>query len=156
LNLAPLPLADGQLPGDGPVAFSSDGQLAAAGFEEVRLWDAHGRPRRLATEGGVTGVAFSPDAHRLAAASDDGTARWWELPAGAVHALAHKGDGSRDLRFSSDGTRLLATRGETVRVWVLPGPDPRKLRGASDEVLRALFTPDGTRLATASADGVVR
>jgi eukaryotic-like serine/threonine-protein kinase len=156
LTLAPLPLADAQLHGDGPVTFSADGSLAAGGAEEVRTWDVHGRPRRLAAEGSVTGVAYSPDGHRLAAASDDGTVRWWELPSSVVHPMAHKGDGSHDLHFSSDGLRLVATRGETVRVWVLPGADPRKLRGAADEVTRACFTPDGARLVTTALDGVVR
>jgi WD40 repeat protein len=156
LTLSPLPLENPQLPGDGQVVFSSDGQLAAGGAGEVRLWDARGRARTLAADGMVSAVSFSPDARRLGGASDDGTVRWWELPSGAVHPLAHKGDASRELHFTNDGQRLLATRGETVRMWVLPGPDPRKLRGPAVEVLRALFTPDGARLATASADGVLR
>jgi WD40 repeat protein len=129
---------------------------AAGGADELRLWDARGRTRHLAAEGSLTGVAFSPDGHRVAASSDDGSVRWWDLPSGAEHPLAHKGDGSHDPQFSHDGARLLAGRGEVVRMWVLPGATPRKLRGPNEEVLRAQFTPDGARVVTTAADGVVR
>jgi WD40 repeat protein len=156
LTLSPLPLAQAALPGDGPVAFAADGLLAAGGSGEVRLWNPSGGVRHLVADGNVTGVAFSPDAHRLAAASDDGTVRWWELPSEAMHPLAHKGNGSRDLAFSRDGARLVATRGETARLWVLPASDPRKLRGPADEVTRAVFTADGTRVVISSLDGAVR
>ena len=39
---------------------------------------------------------------------------------------------------------------------MLPGADPRKLRGATDDVTRAQFTPDGARLVTTALDGVIR
>jgi WD40 repeat protein len=111
----------------------------------------------------VGAVAFSPDGTLLATASDDKTARLWEVATGTeVAQLRHDGKVYR-VAFSPDGTRLAtvsddktASYDKTARLWeVASGREVAQLRHAG-WVYAMAFSPDGTWLATASQDGVAR
>jgi WD40 repeat protein len=98
---------------------------------------------------------FSPDGTRVVTASEDHTARLWDVatgqPVGAV--LEHKGPVVH-AEFSKDGRWVLtASRDGTARVWSAASGQPRTPpldHGAP--LLHAAFSPDGTRVATCGED----
>ena len=117
------------------VAFSTDGTRLATVSDDktARLWEFISRrgSRRggrhnfsllgslYGHTGGVRDAAFSPDGALLATASDDCTARIWEVATGTLRATlkGHVG-GVRHINFSPDGA-LLATASydDTTRLW---------------------------------------
>jgi WD40 repeat protein len=101
----------------------------------------------------VHSVQFSPDGARLATASQDGTARIWDLasrreifkiPVGASENIA--------IAFSPDGKRLAATGIEnTVTIWdTESSKELLTLRGHAAPVVGLAFNPDGTQLVSVS------
>jgi WD40 repeat protein len=109
--------------------------------------------------GAVTSCAFSLDGALLATASQDGTARLWQVSDRSLQAVltGHTG-GVWDCAFSPDGT-LLATTGDdhTVRLWqATTGEEVLVLMGHTDWVTSCAYSPDGRLLATTSADRTTR
>jgi WD40 repeat protein len=109
--------------------------------------------------GGVTSCVFSPDGALLATASDDGTARLWNVAEGTVRAvLTNHTGGVWGCAFSPGGVLLATTSDDrTARLWrVDTGLEAAVLHGHSDWVTSCAFSPDGALLATAGQDGTVR
>jgi WD40 repeat protein len=111
----------------------------------------------------VRAAAFSPDGALLATASDDKTARLWDVASGReIAQLRHDGKVYK-VAFSPDGSRLATVsddktggRDKTARLWeVASGRAVAQLRHGG-WVYAMVFSPDGTWLATASDDGVAR
>jgi WD40 repeat protein/energy-coupling factor transporter ATP-binding protein EcfA2 len=103
----------------------------------------------------VTYVSFSPDGRRIVTASQDHTARVWDVATGkpVTEPLQHRGF-VNIAAFSPDGRHIVTASGDnTARVWDAatgrPVTEPLKHRGF---VISAAFSPDGKRIVTASWD----
>lgn len=145
------------------VRIAPDARSIAIGCADgvVRLVDRDGKLRwatRMHSQP-VLSVTFSPDGSRLASASEDNTARVWDVAQGQPVGgpLWHVSD-VQGASFSADG-RMVVTFSDdnTARVW----------DAATDEAItpylphngtvsRAAFTGDGRFLLTASNDGTAR
>ncbi|WP_329062296.1 nSTAND1 domain-containing NTPase [Amycolatopsis sp. NBC_01480] len=113
---------------------------------------------------GVNALAFSPTRHLLATASDDRTARLWDVADPHHPRELATLDGREEVysvAFSPD-ERILATaaRDHLVRLWDITDPaHPREraeLAGHTDRVYSVAFSPDGRFVATAGEDHTIR
>jgi WD40 repeat protein len=144
------------------LAFSPDGRRVAIGADHgvVRVVSTRGR-RALNLRGHtdtVNGIDFSPDGASLVTASDDETARIWNLRAGSLTAVLRGHDGVvRSARFTSGGTSVVTAGADgTIRTWAVSADPVRARLVAPDggKVTDVAFAPRGVRVAAASEDGV--
>ena len=148
----------------GAVAYGRDGSLAVSHGNEVLVWPAGGSspPKRLDAKA-VAGLAFSPDANSLAAASLDGSASVWKLSS-SVQPLALPGDRELDaIAFNPDGS-VLATgdKDGAIKLWAVGSGKPLErqleMEGGRHHLLgiRSLaFGADG-RLVSAGTDKTLK
>jgi eukaryotic-like serine/threonine-protein kinase len=161
LNARPFPVV--QMDARYPL-FSPDGRLIIAPFGEqsARVYDAvTGQPITppLPHNGTVFHAAFGPDSHHVVTASQDGTARAWELRPEEMRARSSR-PGSVVNRVSSspDGHRIVLACGDGA-ARILDATSGRPLGSPlqhAQTVVYACFSPDGTYVVTASKDGTAR
>jgi WD40 repeat protein len=139
--------------------FSPTADLVATGDLDgvVRLWRAstgapQGELRVPGEPAPVTGVAFSGDGSRLAAARGSQTAVW-SVRTGSRLFLRSQKDDVQAIAFAPGGGRVAA--GDTVgvtRVWSLRTGEAVEVRGHEGTITGLAFSPDGASFVTASED----
>jgi WD40 repeat protein len=143
--------------------FDQKGQLIlAAGLDHsVSVWDSLTGAYKLhlvGHHGSVGSAMFSPDGSRIVTASDDMTARVWDVNTGGGRAiLQHEGKVGMAV-FSPDGQRILtASHDKMARLWnANTGVLLTVLSDHEDAVLYAGFSPDGHNIVTTSRDKTAR
>ncbi len=142
-------------------AFGPGARRAAAGSDELTLWDV-AAAKRLATwpaHSRVTAVAFPAVGDFVATGHDDAAVRLWDSSRGrVVRLLAGHGRAVSAIAFSPDGKRL-ASAGEDreIHVWdVATGRRLGILFGHTDRIPALAWHPDGTCLVSAGWDTTAR
>ena len=109
--------------------------------------------------GYVEQAGFSYDGKKVVTASEDSTAKIWDVATGAL--LAECGRHTYRVNseeFSSDGKKIVSTYwNNTVKVWdVETSTQLIELKGHTDYIKIARFSPDNKKIITASQDGTAK
>lgn len=148
------------------VAFSPDGSLLASGSaspeQAVKLWSVGGSWANVATligaGGSVTAVQFSPDAQSIAAASDEGVVRVWQVNGGALlSTYLAPSNGTMSLAYSPDGQLLVAGWSENLLVFQGVQSAPVLVVPAHAQTGTVVaFSPDGQNVLSGNPDGTLK
>jgi dipeptidyl aminopeptidase/acylaminoacyl peptidase len=136
-------------------------EVCSNGLKPRRFAAASGKPlgEPMRHGGGVLSAQFSPDGQRVVTASDDWTARIWDVASGKPLGEPMKHESIvRLAQFSPDGQRVVtASDYKTARIWdVASGKPLGEPMKHEDFVYSARFSPDGRRVVTASQDNTAR
>ncbi|MDZ8237649.1 MAG: hypothetical protein RMZ69_10835, partial [Nostoc sp. ChiQUE01a] len=108
-------------------------------------------------QGPVLSVSFSPDGKTIATASNDNTARLWNLQGQLLQEFKGHQGYVYSVSFSPDGkTIATASSDKTARLWNLQGQLLQEFKGHQGRILSVSFSPDGKTIATASSDKTAR
>jgi WD40 repeat protein len=107
-------------------------------------------------QGGVLGVAISPDEKLIASSSNDKTVKIWRRNGQLLHTLKHTGTVFRVV-FSADNQMIAtASLDGKIYLWRADGKRLREFVAHEAPVWSVAFSPDGQMLATGSSDRTVK
>ncbi|MCR5036683.1 MAG: TIR domain-containing protein [Bacteroidales bacterium] len=143
-------------------AFSSDGKwIASVLGADFQIWNL--KTGKLINNfeehtGYVNSIVFSPDGKRLVSASNDGTARVWDVETGEELQVFEHRKGVDHASFSPDGKRVVtACQDKNLWQWDTDTGDLiYPLEGHTDRVGCAVYNPAGKWILSSSWDGTVR
>lgn len=157
------------------IAFSPDGRYLATARGAIGLWDLQtGKvvKRFEGHQGSIKAVAFSKDGRFLASASNDKTARVWNVETventktfQTLTPIAVKYSTKpfewkmpfTSVAFSPDGKTLAAATGRTVHLFdIATGKQIKTLEGHELSITSVVFSPDGKSIVSGSLDNTVR
>ncbi len=106
----------------------------------------------------INRIAFSPDERQLITASDDHTARIFDVATGDSRVLAGHTDEVWSTAISPDGKlAVTASKDTTIRLWdIASGTTIKTLRGHTAGIVYTIFSRDGKQLFTQSDDCTLR
>jgi WD40 repeat protein len=101
-------------------------------------------------QGGVTSASFSPDGQQIVTASDDGSAKVWDVNGNQLMSFDGHTDDVDSASFSPDGTKIVtASRNGSAKLWAFPpwqslvtAARARLARGFSNDECRRFFRED--------------
>jgi WD40 repeat protein len=142
--------------------FGPGAKLLASGNDDLIIWDAATGTllNRVEQPGGesawISALAFDPTGALVATGHDDGTVRFWNVPAQqfAGELKAHPRAGVSAVSFSPDGL-WVATAGEdlSVRVWDAVTHKPvAELKSHTDRIPALAWSPHSKLLISAGWD----
>ncbi len=122
-----------------------------------RLYDLNGTPlAEIGSKGGAASATFSPDGMKILTASNDKTAKLWDLKGNLLTGFIGHDGFVYTAAFSPDGDRALTSSADnTVKLWNMDGAILSDFTGHEGRIQSAEFSPDGSRILSASADGYV-
>ena len=144
------------------IGFNTSGRRAILHDADGAVWswdfDRGGRPEKV-FPGGITTIAWNPEANRLATAEEQ-IIKIWDVDSGnQIGADLVAPEKVLTLVFSPDGSRLASSGADkTARLWdpATARPVGEPLAANSTEVVGLAFAPDGSFIAAAASDGSVR
>jgi WD40 repeat protein len=105
-------------------------------------------------DGAIDAIAVSPDASRLAVATQTGAIEIWNITSGQ-RLLTYRGHHAevRSLTWSPDSTRI-ASADDIVQIWDADsGQHLLSYSGQQGDIYSVSWSPDGTRVVSAGTDG---
>ncbi|MEQ9001208.1 MAG: AAA family ATPase [Coleofasciculus sp. B1-GNL1-01] len=122
----------------------------------VMLFPKGDAPKIFGHSKKVTDLSFSPDGKILATASEDCSAKLWNINGTELQLFRGHKKRITSVSFHPDG-KVLATASEdcTIKLWSFDGTELQTFQGHSNWITDISFSPDGKTLASASQDGTV-
>ncbi|HXW04953.1 MAG TPA: protein kinase [Vicinamibacterales bacterium] len=148
-----------RLQGASAVAFNPDGTVIATGAMAVRFWDSATGDLIASLPSipaGVTSLTFSPDGRRLVSGTRRGEGLVWDARTFGETVLYRSGEHISAGALSADGSRMVVAHGRTIVVLDTEGHGTRRAWQVDAPIEVLALSPDGQRLASGSADRVLR